>query len=58
MTTFTVTKTIEYIYTIEAKSAEDARLFAFVRSEDEAFQSTLIDVIAESDEEYETSIKE
>ena len=58
MTTFTVTKTVEYIYTIEAATAEDAELFATVRSEDQAFQATLLDVNAESDEEYQTSIKE
>ena len=57
MTTFTVTKTVEYIYTIEAATAEDAELFAMVRSEDQAFQATLLDVSAESDEEYEASIK-
>jgi hypothetical protein len=58
MTTYTVTKTVEYIYTIEAATAEDAELFATVRSEDQAFQATLLDVNAESDEEYQTSIKE
>ena len=58
MTTFTVTKTVEYIYTIEAATAEDAELFATVRSEDQAFQATLLDVSAESDEEYQLSIKE
>ena len=57
MTTYTVTKTIEYIYTIEAKNAEDAELFATVRSENQAFQSSLIDVSAESDEEYQLSIE-
>lgn len=57
MTTYTVTKTIEYIYTIEAKTAEDAELFATVRSENQAFQSSLIDVSAESDEEYQLSIE-
>lgn len=57
MTTYTVTKTVEYLYTIEAKTAEDAELFATVRSEDQAFQASLIDVSAESDEEYQLSIK-
>jgi hypothetical protein len=57
MTTYTVTKTIEYIYTIEAKTAKDAELFATVRSENQAFQSSLIDVSAESDEEYQLSIE-
>jgi hypothetical protein len=57
MTTFTVTKTVEYIYTIEAASAADAELFATVRSEDQAFQASLIDVSAESDEEYQASIE-
>ena len=57
MTTFTVTKTVEYIYTIEAKTAKDAELFAIVRSEAQAFQATLLDVSAESDEEYQASIE-
>lgn len=57
MTTYTVTKTVEYLYTIEAKTAEDAELFATVRSENQAFQASLIDVSAESDEEYQLSIK-
>lgn len=47
MKTFTVTKTVEYIYTIEAKNAEDAELFASLRSEAQAFQATLLDVSAE-----------
>jgi hypothetical protein len=54
---FTVTKTVEYLYMIEAKSEEDAELFATVRSEDQAFQATLLNVSAESDEEYQASIK-
>ena len=57
MQTYTVTKTVQYIYTIEAESAEDAELFAMVRSEDQAFKVTLLDVSAESDEEYEASVK-
>jgi hypothetical protein len=56
MTTYTVKKIVEYIYTIEAASAEDAELFATVRSEDQAYQASLIDVSAESDEEYQASI--
>jgi len=47
MKTFTVTKTVEYIYTIEAKTAEDAELFASLRSEAQAFQAKLLDVSAE-----------
>ena len=54
---YTVTKTIEYLYTIEAKNEEDAELFATVRSEDQAFQATLLNVSAESEEEYQLSIK-
>ena len=57
MTTFTVTKTVQYIYTIEAESAENAELFATVRSEAQAFQASLLEVSAESNEEYEASIK-
>ncbi len=57
MATFTVTKTVEYIYTIEAKTAQDAELFATVRSEALADQATLLDVNAESDQEYESSIR-
>lgn len=54
---FTVTKTVEYVYTIEAANADDAILFASVRAENLAFQSTLLDVVAESDDEYEASMK-
>jgi hypothetical protein len=54
---FTVTKTVEYLYTIEAANADDAELFASVRSEEQAFQASLIDVSAESDAEYEASIE-
>ena len=54
---FTVTKTVEYLCSIEAKSEEDAELFATVRSEDQAFQATLLNVSAESEEEYQASIK-
>lgn len=57
MPIFTVKKTVEYIYTIEAKNADDAELFATVRAENLAFQSTLLDVIAESNDEYEASIE-
>jgi hypothetical protein len=57
MKTYTVTKTVQYIYTIEAANAQDAELFASVRSEDQAFQASLLDVSAESDEEYEASIE-
>jgi len=57
MQTYTVTKTVEYIYTIEAESAENAELFATVRSEAQAFQASLLEVSAESNEEYEASIK-
>jgi hypothetical protein len=57
MTTYTVTKVVEYMYTIEASSAEDAELFATVRSEDQAYQASLIEVSAESNDEYELSIK-
>jgi len=57
MQTYTVTKTVQYIYTIEAESAENAELFATVRSEAQAFQASLLDVSAESNEEYEASIK-
>jgi hypothetical protein len=57
MQTYTVTKTVQYIYTIEAESAENAELFATVRSEEQAFQASLLDVSAESNEEYEASIK-
>jgi hypothetical protein len=56
MNTYTVKKTVEYIYTIEAQNAKDAELFASVKAENLAFQSTLLDVSAESDEEYEASI--
>ena len=56
MATFTVTKTVEYIYTIEAKTAQDAELFATVRSEALADQATLLDVVAESEADYAASI--
>lgn len=57
MKTYTVRKTVEYIYTIEAQNADDAELFATVQSENLAFQATLLDVSAESDDEYQSSIK-
>jgi len=57
MATFTVTKTVQYIYTIEAANANDAELFATVKSEALADQASLLDVSAESDQEYEASIK-
>ena len=57
MPVYTVRKTVEYIYTIEAKNADDAELFATVRSEEQAFQASLLDVSAESNEEYEASIR-
>jgi hypothetical protein len=58
MQTYTVTKTVQYIYTIEAESAENAELFATVRSEEQAFQASLLDVSAESNEEYEASLED
>jgi hypothetical protein len=57
MATFTVTKTVQYIYTIEAANANDAELFAAVKSEALADQASLLDVNAESDQEYEASIR-
>jgi len=57
MATFTVTKTVQYIYTIEAANADDAELFATVKSEALADQASLLDVNAESDQEYEASIR-
>lgn len=57
MPTFTVTKIVEYIYTIEAKTAWDAELFASVRSEDQAFQASQVSVWAESNDEFEASIR-
>jgi hypothetical protein len=57
MATFTVTKTVQYIYTIEAANANDAELFATVKSEALADQASLLDVNAESDQEYEASIR-
>jgi hypothetical protein len=57
MATFTVTKTVQYIYTIEAANANDAELFATVKSEALADQASLLDVSAESDQEYEASIR-
>ena len=58
MQTYTVTKTVQYIYTIEAESAENAELFATVRSEAQAFQASLLDVSAESNEEYEANLND
>jgi len=56
MTIFTVTKTVEYYYTIEADSAEQAEKLAFDFGTIEAFGWTVLDIAAESDEEYEESI--
>jgi hypothetical protein len=57
MTTFTVTKTVEYFYTIEADSAEQAESLASQFDELAAYQCTTLDMYAESDIEFEASIK-
>ena len=56
MATFTVTKTVQYIYTIVAANANDAELFATVKSEALADQASLLDVVAESEADYAASI--
>lgn len=58
MKTFTATKTIELLYTIEAQSSEEALQIASELGDEHAFQSTILEVIDESNEEYEASIKE
>jgi hypothetical protein len=57
MQTFTVIKTVEYHYTIEAESIEEAERLASDFGTIEANQWTTLDVAAESNEEYEQSIE-
>ena len=57
MQTFTVIKTVEYQYTIEAESVEAAEKLAIDYGTIEANQWTNLDIVAESNEEYEASIK-
>jgi hypothetical protein len=57
MQTFTVTKTVEYHYTIEAESVEEAERLASDFGTIEASQWTVLDIAAESNEEYEQSIE-
>jgi hypothetical protein len=56
MATFTVTKTVQYIYTIDAKSHGDAEKIAAFLTPDEADQWTILELCAESDADYAASI--
>jgi len=56
MQNFTVTKMVEYIFTIEAGSHSDAeKIAAFLESND-ADQWTILDINAENDDEFAASI--
>ena len=57
MQTYTVTKTVEYFYTIEADTAEQAEKLVSNFGTIEANQWTILDIVAESNEEYEASIE-
>ena len=57
MQIFTVTKTVEYQYTIVADSAEQAEKLAVDYGTIEANQWTNLDIVAESHEEYEQSLE-
>ena len=57
MQNFTVTKTVEYIFTIEAGSRHDAeKIAAFLESND-ADQWTILDVNSETDDEFAASLR-
>ena len=57
MKTYTVTKTVEYLYTIEAESEDQAEQLASDYGTIEASQWTILDIAAESSEDYEESIE-
>ena len=57
MQTYTVTKTVEYFYTIEADTAEQAEKLVSNFGTIETNQWTILDIVAESNEEYEASIE-
>jgi len=57
MKTYIVTKTVEYYYTIEADNAEQAEKLAVDFGTIEAFGWTVLEIAAESDEEYQESIE-
>lgn len=58
MKEYTVIKRVEYYYTIEADNADEAEYKALQAPDSEAFQVTIGDVFAESNEDYEASIEE
>jgi hypothetical protein len=57
MQTYTVTKTVEYQYTVVAESVEAAEKLAVNYGTIEANQWTNLDIVAESNEEYEQSLE-
>jgi hypothetical protein len=57
MQTFTVLKTVEYLYTVEAESADEAERLVNDYGTIEANHWTVLDISAESDDEYESSIE-
>jgi hypothetical protein len=57
MTEFTVTKTVEYIYTVEALTAEEASKAVEYHGTIEADQWSTVSIEVESINEYEESVK-
>lgn len=57
MKSYFVTKTVEYFYTIEAESSEQAEKLANDYGTIEASQWTVMDIVAENFDEYESSIE-
>jgi hypothetical protein len=57
MKTFFVTKTVKMLFTIEADDADHAERLISDFYESEADCSTIVDIVAESDDEYESSIE-
>jgi len=56
MQEFIVTKTVQYVFTIEAENAEKAENIAAHLTPDDADQWTILELCAESDADYAASI--
>jgi len=56
MTEFTVTKTVEYIYTVEALTAEEASKAVEYHGTIEADQWSTVSIEVESIDDYEESL--
>ena len=57
MKTYYVTKTVEMLFTVQANNADEAERMMLDSYESEADSSTILSIVAESNEEYEASIK-